>query len=497
MPAAMKNILIVDDVDGIRELLSDIMTAAGYAASGTGSLAGMEALLASRRFDAVFLDVTLPDGNGLEAISRIRSRPGGPDVIVITGKAQRGDAVQALENGAWDYLQKPLDRGAILAMLDRLFQFRGSAALNGKESASFEALLGASPAITTAIGQLNTAAAGDSNLHLYGETGTGKDLAARLVHNAGPRAKGEFVIVDCAILSDLLGQSHLFGHLRGAFTGAVTAREGLIAQAHDGTLFLDEVGELSLEMQKVFLRVLQEKTFTPLGAAAPRFSDFRIISATNRNLPEMVRQGLFREDLYYRLRGIVVAMPPLRARDGDIRLLAEMRCQQLAARMQRPPKELSPAFTAALQAHSWPGNVRELFSVIDAATQLTGDFPALLEQHLPASMRLRRLALDTPPGEDPAHYTDPDAAPATPGFAGSPPKDMERNALLLPDGNGDLPSLKDAREKALHEVERKYLLELMNMVGSDIGEACAISGLSRSRLYMYLQRHDIRRQKWQ
>lgn len=489
----MKNILIVDDMPGIRDLLSEIVTGAGYTAVGAGSLAAMEALLAERRFDAVFLDVTLPDGNGLEAVPRIRQLPGGPDVIIITGKAQRHDAVRALENGAWDYLQKPLDLGAILSMLDRLFQFRGSGAAMRGESSSFEPLLGVSPAIATVVEQLCTAARGESNLHLHGETGTGKDLAARLVHNAGARAKNEFVIVDCAILSDFLGQSHLFGHLRGAFTGAVSTREGLIAQAHGGTLFLDEVGELSLEMQKVFLRVLQEKTYTPLGSAAPRFSDFRIISATNRNLPEMVRQRLFREDLYYRLRGMVINMPPLRGRDDDIHLLAEMRCRQLAARTQRPPKELSAACVSSLRAHSWPGNVRELFSVIDAATQLAGDFSTILEQHLPASMRLGHLPLETQQRAEP----DKDAGRSEKDKALSGADEGERNALLLPDGNGELPTLKDVRERTLHEAERRYLLELMNMVGNDIGEACAISGLSRSRLYMYLQRHDIKRLRWQ
>lgn len=485
----MVRILIVDDFSGTKDVLTEMLAVPEYQVQSAQTLQEAYRCLQQGAFDIVLLDVNLPDGNGIAALPRIRHRENPPDVIVMTGDAHREDAITSLNNGAWDYLQKPLDRRELLTMLERLVQYRHCAARAEGRSLSFDTLQGASGPMRAAIRQLSLAADGESPVHLYGETGTGKDLAARLIHAASARSKEQFVVVDCATLSDMLGQSHLFGHVKGAFTGAVSGRDGLIAQAHGGTLFLDEVGELSLELQKIFLRVLQEKSYTPVGSNTALFSDFRIISATNRNLPRMVQEGLFREDLFYRLRGIAIEMPPLRDRKEDISLLAEKRCQQLADRSQRVAKNLAPECVMALHAHHWPGNVRELFSVIDAAVQLAGEYPALLSQHLPVPLRLRTMEAGG------AAETVGSSCVVTADVA--PHAEKKSNKLLLPDGAGLLPTLKEAREKLVGTLEKNYLLELMNLVGNDVREACAISGLSRSRLYMYLQKYDIRRHTWQ
>lgn len=490
----MANVLIVDDAPDICMFLCDLFQGAGHATVVAKTLA--EALRAAKQymFDAVLLDVNMPDGSGMDYIQELRSGYNAPEIIVITGVADRSGAIHALRNGCWDYLEKPLVPSALLTMFDRLLEYRASFRKPAiPPLPERTGTIGQSPAMLVCLQQVALAASGETNIHITGETGTGKELFAKLVHRNSNRKDKPFVTVDCAALSESLGASMLFGHTRGAFTGADSARQGYIMQAHTGTLMLDEVGELSLDLQKMFLRVLQEHRFRPLGASSETRSDFRLISATNRNLEEMVAQGTFRADLYYRLRGMIIQLPPLRSRISDVRLFCEEICREYCRKHQMEHKVFSADFWDVVEEHSWPGNVRELIAAMEHALHLAGSSLVVLPQYLPASVRVGRFS-------SPAQvkHEQPAAAPISHAhITDAEPLQPAANKLLLPDENGELPTLKQLQEQAVARLEKTYLVELMELTGGDIQEACAIAGLSRSRLYKYLQQHKIRRSMWQ
>lgn len=477
----MARILIVDDAEEVRSFLNDLLKQNGHTVKTAKTLSEAQQELTRGHFDVVLLDVMLPDGNGIDNMPRLlgETTPA-PNVIVITGAADKHDAIRALRNGAWDYLQKPLTASALLTMLERLIDYRSTAqllfepSLQGKEE-----VIGKSPAWLNALQQASIASKGDANIHITGETGTGKEVMSLLIHKNSSRADFPFVTVDCAALSETLGTSTLFGHKRGAFTGAEASREGLIAQANGGTLFLDEIGDLSLDLQKMLLRVLQERRYRPLGGKKERNSNFRLISATNRDLLHMVTAGTFRADLYYRLRGISITLPPLRQRGDDIRLLAEFHCTTYCHDMNLLPKKPSPDCLETLENYTWPGNVRELFHAIEAGVQRSGESLLVLSQHLPTMLRAERF--------NDAHNTENYTSHHTADGV---------NTILLPDAAGELPSLKTARDAVTEKMEYTYLVELMELTMGNIDEACEISRLSRSRLYKYLQQHGIRRSGW-
>ncbi|WP_290923944.1 sigma-54 dependent transcriptional regulator [Halodesulfovibrio sp.] len=476
----MARILIVDDANEVRSFLTDLLNQNGHDVTATASLSEAQSELSTQNFDVILLDVGLPDGNGIDNMPNLINKlTPAPNVIVITGAADKNDAIKALRNGAWDYLQKPLSAKALLPMLERLLDYRATTQLLVEPSLKGrEFVIGKSPAWLNALQQASIASKGDANIHITGETGTGKEVVSRLVHMNSFRTDFSFVTVDCASLSDTLGMSTLFGHKRGAFTGAQNAREGLIAQANGGTLFLDEIGELSLDLQKMLLRVLQERRYRPLGGKKERTSNFRLISATNRDLSKMVAAGSFRADLYYRLRGISITLPPLRQRGEDTRILAEHHCSTYCETMNLPPKHLSSDCIETLESYGWPGNVRELFHAVEAGIQRSGKSPIVLSQHLPTALRAERFNSQKKAGADLLFEDD------------------AINTILLPNNDGELPSLKEARDSIKEKVERIYLMELMELTEGDIDEACAISKLSRSRLYKYLQEHNIRRSGW-
>lgn len=362
----MARILVIDDDaafrDGLVETLRDLGHAVTEAVSGEEGVLLYEAALP----DLVFLDLRMPGMGGMAALERLRGDEAAPavPVVVLTAYASGANTIGAMRQGAFDHLTKPLGRDEIVTVLDRALS-RASAAV-AAPILSDGPLVGSSPAMRAVQKLIGMAAASDSTVLVTGETGTGKELVARALHEYGPRAKGPFVSVNCAAIPAELLESELFGHVAGAFTGAVRAQQGRFREAQGGTLLLDEIGDMDAAMQAKILRVLQERVVTPVGGKAEAV-DVRVVAATHRDLLRSIEAGRFRADLYYRLHVIPIALPPLRERVSDIVALAE---HFLQAANPAAAKRLSTGAAAALLGHGWPGNVRELRNAIERAAAL-------------------------------------------------------------------------------------------------------------------------------
>jgi len=336
---------------------------------------------------------------------------------------------------------------------------------------NLENVIGKSTAIRSCYDLVAQAARCNSNVLLLGETGTGKELFAKTIHKNSLQARGPFVPVDCAALTESLLESILFGHAKGAFTGAGKDRTGLVKQADNGTLFLDEIGELPMSIQKTFLRVLQEHSFRPVGASREISSSFRLISATNRNLEDMVAQGTFRQDLFFRLKTIIIELPPLRQRKEDIKPLALYFTNKLCEEYERPNKGFDADFFTTLAAYDWPGNVRELFSTLERAFVTSGNEETIFAMHLPPEIRIRVTKNQLQKKmQSSAHKT-------TIGTGLHPP---------LPEA----PALTDFRGFR-SDMEKRYLEELVQLTGGDLKEILKRSGLSRSHFYAMVKKYGI------
>lgn len=458
----MALILVVDDDRTFSKFLRKALTKEGYAVVGVETIAQMRASLLEDPPDLIFLDVNLPDGNGLALLPELLLNEDGPEVLVITGVPDDRSAKMAVEHGAWDYICKsdPLDRVQIAAARALRFREEKKAALSQSDIRN-AGVIGTSPPMRKTLHQASRAAISDAPVLITGETGTGKEMMARAIHDNGGRRKGEFVIVDCASLPHQLAESILFGHKKGAFTGADTDHHGLIEMADGGTLFLDEVGELPAETQKRFLRVLQEKTYRPVGAEKERKSDFRVLAATNRDLTKIIEAGQFRSDLFHRLSSILIHLPPLRERKDDIANLAKYR---LAKKTDNSGsvKGFHPEIFEVLESYEWPGNIRELFQVIDATYANAVGFTMIHSIHIPPNIRARRGL----------------------GERRAPPE-----ARQAPDPLTQ--TLEETRLAAILPAEKNYLESLCRACGGDYKRACEISGLSKSRLYGLLDKHGL------
>ena len=337
----MATVLIIDDDKVICDWIANVVTRLGHHAVSTHLLREGLRKAQSEPFDIVFIDVRLPDGSGLEIMPKFKAARSSPEIIVITGLGDPDEAEHAIQTGAWDYLEKPASFEAIKLPIVRALEYRAERK-SGKPPVVLtrNGIIGDSQKITSCLELLTQAAGSNVNVLITGETGTGKELFAKVVHSNSSRAKKNFVVVDCTALPETLVESVLFGHARGAFTGADRSEEGLIKQADGGTLFLDEIGELPLLIQKRFLRVIQEHRFRPVGGRQEIESDFRLVAATNRNLEGMVRQGRFREDLFFRLRTLMIESPPLRELPEDIKKLTVFYMNDLCERFGIDPKEL-------------------------------------------------------------------------------------------------------------------------------------------------------------
>lgn len=469
----MASILIIDDDQSVGTMLQKLVMRLGHDADAARDLEEGWQVLQRASFDVVLLDVNLPDGSGLDLLPRIKDLEPSPEVIIITGRGDPDGAELAVNSGAWAYIEKPILRNTLELLLSRSLEFHEmKLARSPLKVLDRAGIVGSGRRMQDCLDTVAQAAMTDANVLLTGETGTGKELFALCIHRNSRRANKSFVVVDCSAIPETLVESVLFGHEKGAFTGATTAREGLVRQADGGTLFLDEVGELPLHVQKVFLRVLQEHRFRPIGAKSESRSNFRLIAATNRDLESMVENSGFREDLLFRLRSISVDLPALRERKEDIQELVTHYLGRLAQDYSTEMKGLAAGFFEPLLAYDWPGNVRELFHSLEEAFAAGIQDPMLFPVHVPTRIRAA-VARDL------VHTTRTGAieAAALPGELDSPAADS-------------FPTLKDARSVA----EQRYLRRLMSHTRWDVHSACKLSGLSRSRLYDLLKAHNISRE---
>lgn len=387
----LHSILLVDDDAAFRRVMASELGRGGYAVTAVGS--GDEALarIAQLEPEVVLLDLRMPGMSGLETLKAIRDGCSPPEVILLTGHGTIDTAIEAIRMGAFDYVLKPCPLDELHIRIERALERRSlrhranlleRALTPADPGATF---IGNSPEFRRVLHLIERVAPSDSTVLITGETGSGKEMAAKLIHARSERRSRPFVIVECAALQESLLQSELFGHERGAFTGADRAKPGLFEAANGGTVFLDEIGEVSPATQVKLLRVLDASTFRRVGGTAEIHVNVRVLAATNRDVPAMVRQGLFREDLYYRLSTIRLEIPPLRERAADIELLAREFVRTFNERF-RSSRRISDEALRALCAHSWPGNVRELLHAVEAAMVVCeGD--AILPEHLPGSVR--------------------------------------------------------------------------------------------------------------
>ena len=446
-------VLIVDDEAGIRQSLSGILTDEGYEAESVGT--GEECLefLKKRRPDVVLLDVWLPSIDGLETLEKVQALDNPPVVIMISGHGTIETAVRSTKLGAFDFIEKPLSIEKTLLTLRHAVELAQLSAQNRLLRQKLQGqhrIIGDSVPMKALRQQLALAAPTNGRVLIYGESGTGKELVSHALHLMGARAERPFVEVNCAAIPEELIESELFGHVKGSFTGAVEDKVGKFEQAHDGTLFLDEVGDMSLRTQSKVLRVIEEQRFTPLGSGNNLTVDVRVIAATNKNLEEEIQKGNFREDLFYRLNVIPFFVPPLREHAEDIPALANYFLAEFGRAYGRKPKQLSDSTLEALIEHRWPGNVRELKNLVERLViMVSGDH--IERRHLPPS-----LSHDHRRGK-----------PASAPLAGS------RSSL------GGFSSLREARAA----YERDYILRKLEENHGNVSRTAEVLGLERSHLY--------------
>lgn len=464
----MAQILIVDDSTVFCDVTAEVFRGMGHVVACAHTLAaGLEAL--ANQPDVVFLDVDLPDGNGIKALSRFLRQPVAPEVIVVTAYVDPEAAAEAMDAGAWDYVEKESSLETLRHALQVAVRYRVERR-QGHAHTTFDrsGIIGESPCLLACLKRTASAAATNASILLTGETGTGKELFARVVHHNSPRRRGPFVVLDGSAVPAPLSESIFFGHVKGAFTGALKTTSGLLGQATGGTLFLDEVGELPLDIQKRLLRVLQERRFRPVGGAAEVESDFRLVAATNRDLSDMVAAGEFRSDLLYRLNIIEIRLPALRERLSDIPLLTDY----ILGRKEGREHVVSAEFLEALRYYNWPGNVRELVNALETAMVGSDGTKTLYPKYLPSHIR-QYLARRT--------------------VSSRHPKTLPRKS---PEGQGVFKTWKEQRNAAVEAAAKEYFVKLLRHVDGDIGLACQHSALSQQHFYATLKKYNLKPWAW-
>jgi two-component system, NtrC family, nitrogen regulation response regulator NtrX len=445
-----ESILVVDDESGVRASLAGILGDEGYTVQTLDSGEACLLALEGKRYDLLLLDVWMPKMDGLETLSRVRTLDPELPVVVISGHGSIETAVRAVRLGAQDFVEKPLSLEKTLLVVRNALRQRKLESENRSLKQQVEqrhVMVGESPALDRLRAEIAQAAPTNGRALIFGENGTGKELVARSIHSRSLRASGPFVEVNCAAIPEDLIESELFGHTRGAFTGALATKKGKFELADGGTLFLDEIGDMTLKTQAKVLRVLQEQKVEPVGGTGAVTVDVRVIAATNKDLQGEIRRGAFREDLFFRLNVIPFFVPPLRERRADVPLLARHFMTTLSAEYGRRPKEIAPEVMERLAQAPWPGNVRELRNVIERVLIMTaGD--RIEVRDLPAS-----------------------ASPLTaagPGVTGSPAG-----------GLADFPSLSEARD----DFEKRYIWSKYQECGGNMSRTAEALQVERSNLY--------------
>jgi len=417
-----ERILITEDDEDLAFVIREALTRQGYEAEVAPTAGALLDKLKAGSYDLILLDVRLPDMDGLDAIPRCRDLAPETPIIVMTAHGTRQIAMNAITRGAYDFFTKPLKMAefqvVVARALDRRrLQQQVKVLREGQSAGGFEDLIGKSEALKRVIDMAQRAAPTDLTVLIHGESGTGKELMARAIHRLSPRKDGPFIPVNCAAIPEGLLESELFGHERGAFTGAIRARPGRFELAREGTLFLDEIGDMPGAMQAKILRVLQERQFERVGGTRAIGADVRVIAATHQDLEAMASENRFRSDLFYRLQGVRLVMPPLRERIDDLPLLVTHLLDRAAARLWRQSATLSTEALRCLWTYPWPGNIRELQHVLEGAMVLSDG--VILPEHLPPAVQ--RGAKGPTAGE---------AIPAVTGSLDEALEDWERRAIL-------------------------------------------------------------------
>jgi len=447
-------ILVTEDDQVQRDVIADILIKAGYQTATASS--GDDALEALERevYDLLITDMRMPGMDGMELLREAKRRRPDLDVVMMTAHATIQTAITAMKEGAIDYLEKPFDKDQLLVVVERALSQRGLREENRllrqlvNESSALGNIIGESEAMQAVFDIVRRAVPLETTVLVQGESGTGKELVARHIHFAGPRRDRPFIVVNCAAIPDTLVESELFGHEKGAFTGAEKAREGKFETANGGTIFLDEIGDMQIESQAKLLRVLQDGLVERVGSGKERPVDVRVIAATNRDLEDAVAHGAFREDLFYRLDVLRIVLPPLRDRIDDLPVLIGHFRDKLAKRIGKPAPEISADVLECMRRYRWPGNVRELEHTLEQLFILT-DAPVLEVEHLPEKLREAT-------GE-PSEYA-------------------------LPQGG-----------IVLEDLEQELIRQALQRSGGRIKEAAELLGLTYKTLQYRLKKHDIDR----
>jgi DNA-binding NtrC family response regulator len=440
-------ILIVDDELIVRESLGGWLERDGHKVDKAAS--GEEALekCKNTRFDILLLDIKMEGMSGLEVLRKVKENDPDVSVVMITAYGSIPSAIEAMKSGAYEYLLKPFDPDELMVLIEKIMKHQAETRETQflreqyKERTRFESMIGQSRALQEVFDLIERIAPTDSTVLIKGETGTGKGLAARAIHTKSRRCQGPFVVVNCGAFPEHLLESELFGYQKGAFTDAKTTKKGRLELAHGGTLLLDEIGEISMRMQIDLLRVLEDRLFYRVGGTQPIEADFRIVAATNKDLEKAIKEGTFREDLYYRLNVICFAMPPLREHKEDIPLLADYFLHRFAQETNKPVDQISREALDEMMLYDWPGNVRELGNAVERAV-VVGRGRRIMPHDLPI---FRPEYVSSPPG------------------------------------------------RTLREVEITHVSSVLNETQWNVSKSAEILGIDRSTLYDKIKRYDIRK----
>ena len=480
--AAPIRILIIDDEPDLRELYTLTLVREGWQVEEAESVAEARSHMNQNRFDVVIVDMRLPDGEGLDILAWSAALKRGERIIMATAYGSASTAVQALKMGAFDYLTKPVDLRQLRQVVRSAIAQGPVAGTPEKQTAALQAMVGNSAPMQAVKDTLRRSARGMAPVLIHGESGTGKELAARAVHELSNRATGPFVPVNCSAIPEHMLEAEFFGYRKGAFTGAMASHDGFFAAAGGGTLFLDEIGELPLSMQAKLLRAVQERKIRALGETAETPVDVRLVSATHRDLQRCVAEGLFRQDLYYRLNVIGVALPPLRERLDDLPLLVEALLRRIRSDHERLELRLSPEALLQLRMHAFPGNVRELENLLHRATALsTTDIIGPQDLDPPSEdLSSVRSALSTrapvPDFPGPGSWTVP-VSPPSPRAAPAP---------------WQAPGLPLDLSAYLDQIERGILLEALRRTRFNRTAAGQLLGLNLRQIRYRMERLNIR-----
>jgi two-component system NtrC family response regulator len=448
-----ERILLVDDDASLLRVTEKQLQDAGYAVTAVpGGEEALGAFAEGGETDLVLTDLQMPGMDGLALLAEVKRRDPAAAVVLITAHGTIDAAVNAMKTGAIDFIEKPFSRERLLVTVEKALRYRSLATENLRlrheltDRFSFDNIVGGSAEMKEVFRTLGRVAGTDATVLIAGESGTGKELIARAIHYHGTRSEGPFIAVNCAAIPETLLESELFGHERGAFTGATSARPGRFREADGGTLLLDEIGEMRADLQAKILRVLEDRMVQPIGGTESRKTDVRLVASTNRDLVVAMRDGEFREDLYYRLAVVTIEIPPLRRRRDDIPLLTN----HLLAELGEPDVRIAPEFLAALRAYAWPGNVRELQNVLQRALVLREDPAALGAADLPEHIRSAEAA------DDPL-------------------------SLRIPDDG-----------ISLAEVEKHLIRQALQTTGGNRSKAARLLDISRQTLLYRMEKHGVK-----